>query len=124
MFALKVRTNESFVAVKKVGCNLRIWGKCIIPKLDWAHETIKETRSIPSRIVVGQNTLSTTEVANFKWGGECRVEVYLSTGRIDAVNRTLHGAVSAFFYEGTSENTSDLDDLQCRSLHTQVRWRF
>lgn len=105
------KDDESFVKVKKVGCLASVWGACIIPKLDWDHDIINETYNIPSRIVVGQDTLNTEKVLDIKWGGECRVEVYLSTQKI--LGKTLYGYISAFFYEGTHENTTDLEDLQC-----------
>ena len=105
------KDDESFVKVKKVGCNVSAWGVCIIPKLDWDHDVIEESHNIPSRIVVGQDTLTTEQVITVKWGGECRVEVYLSTGKIEG--KTLHGVISAFLYEGTEDTTTDLEDIQC-----------
>ena len=105
------KDDESFVKVKKVGCLTSLWGACIIPKLDWDHDEIKRSYDIPSRLVVGQDTLTTEQIITVKWGGECRVEVYLSTGKIEG--KTLHGFISAFLYEGIQDTTTDLEDIRC-----------
>ena len=50
--------------------------------------------------------------ARFKWGGECRVEVYLSTRKIVA-GKHIEMAANAFLFEGDDENTNDLEDFRC-----------
>ena len=51
-------------------------------------------------------------VAEFKWGGECRVEVYLSSRKI-VEGSHIEMAANVFFFEGTTEDTRDIDDFRC-----------
>jgi hypothetical protein len=42
-----------------------------------------------------------------KWGGECRVELHVGAKRLD--NDNVEIDAHAFLFEGTSEETTDLD---------------
>ena len=82
--------------------------------LDWGHEPINETESISSYTVTHHGEFYGEQVAVFKWGEECRVQVYVSTRKIE--NEEVEVAVTALLFEGTSENTNDLEDIVCRDV--------
>ncbi len=82
------------------------------------NEKIDQTKPIHSHIV-GHHPLfhgQKDKAMSFKWGGECRVEVYLVTRTITIKDDEVEVGVAALLYEGTSENTDDLEDIRCRSF--------
>ena len=88
------------------------------------NEKIDETKPIFSH-VVGHHHLfhgRKDKAMAFKWGGECRVEVYLSTRKIE--NGSVEVGVAALLYEGSwldgGENTNDLEDIGCKSFKVPI----
>ena len=82
----------------------------------FSDDTINQTKPIPAHIV-GHHHLfhgRKDKAMSFKWGGECRVEVYLLTRTIE--NNEVEVGVAALLYEGTSEDTDDLEDIKCKSF--------
>ena len=51
-----------------------------------------------------------------RWGGECRVEVYLCARNIDK-DRGLEAGVFALLYEEDRENNTDLEDIVCETFY-------
>ena len=76
-----------------------------------AHETINETETISEYTVTHHWKFHGKQVAVFKWGGECRVQVYVSTRKIGYGE--VEAAVTALLYEGTTDRTDDLEDMSC-----------
>lgn len=56
---------------------------------------------------VGQPA-SAMDISDVRWGGECRVELRLTARVVD--NNTVQIEGNAKLFEGTSENTDDLED--------------
>ena len=77
----------------------------------WKHDTINERKTIAPYIVTHHWVFSGKQVAVFKWGGECRVQVYVSTREITDTH--VEAAVTALLYEGTTDRTDDLEDITC-----------
>jgi hypothetical protein len=50
------------------------------------------------------------DIPDVKWGGECRVEVRVTARIVDGGRVQVEG--KAMLFEGTSENTDDLEDQQ------------
>ena len=76
-----------------------------------AHETINETETISEYTVTHHWKFHGKQVAVFKWGGECRVQVYVSTRKIGYGE--VEAAVTALLYEGITDRTDDLEDMSC-----------
>ena len=78
-------------------------------------ETISASKSVPETVLADFGIFIQSDSLNpaavFKWGGECRVEVYLSHRGV--FDDHIEMAVSAFLFEGTTENTTDLEDMSC-----------
>ena len=89
-----------------------------------SHDTIDVTKPIHPHIVGHHHLFHGREdrAMEFKWGGECRVEVYLTTRKIE--NQEVEVGVSALLYEGAwldgGEDTDDLEDIRCRSFKVPV----
>ena len=79
--------------------------------LYFAHETINETQTIDKYTVTHHWKFHGQQVAVFKWGGECRVQVYVSTRKIGYGE--VEAAVTALLYEGITDRTDDLEDMSC-----------
>ena len=79
-------------------------------------ERISTTKHISTKTIIEQTKYITdqTPVAEFKWGGEVRVEVYLSSRKIQ--NGYVEMAATALLFEGTSENSDDLEDIACKNF--------
>ena len=78
-------------------------------------ETINESKSFGPKLFTSIDEYVLTSdypAATFKWGGECRVEVYLSTRKI-VEDSHIEMAANVFLFEGTTENTNDLEDFKC-----------
>lgn len=65
----------------------------------------------PDRLI---NSFSRT----YKWGGEVRVEYTIELALL--VNNSIHVQIRCLLFEGTSENTSDLDGQGVTSLTVPV----
>ena len=83
-------------------------------------ERISTTKHISTKTIIEQTKYITdqTPVAEFKWGGEVRVEVYLSSRKIQ--NGYVEMAATALLFEGTSENSNDLEDIACKTFKIQL----
>ena len=87
-------------------------------------DTIDVTKPIHPHIVGHHHLFHGREdrAMEFKWGGECRVEVYLTTRKIE--NQEVEVGVAALLYEGAwldgGEDTDDLEDIRCRSFKVPV----
>ena len=104
---------------------LTLFGKkittCIPGFVKKGHEYIDESTSI-SRTVLHHEEKYITDpqpVAVFKWGGEVRVEVYLGSRRVIENGYVEIGAI-ALLFEGTSENSSDFEDMQIRTVQVPL----
>ena len=90
-----------------------IYGRVYIDGVDdetWpaSNDTINTFHEV--EIYVGhQETYTFTFLTEFKWGGECRVEVDIGARRIKA-DGSIEMAAKVRFFEGTHENTRDLED--------------
>ena len=90
------------------------WGFIPVP-IAKNDETINESKSFGPRLFTSIDEYVLTSehpAATFKWGGECRVEVYLSTRKI-VKGSHIEMAANVFLFEGTTENTNDLEDFKC-----------
>ena len=58
------------------------------------------------------------KVTELKWGGECRVEVYLGHRR--ASDEVIEMVAIALLYEGTDVNTNDLEDIVIHEFELTV----
>ena len=77
-------------------------------------ETIHESESFGPKFFssIDEYALVSEDPVRFKWGGECRVEVYLSTRKI-VEDSHIEMAANVFFFEGSDEITADLEDFKC-----------
>ena len=99
---------------------IKVWGVTVGWRPVWKDdETINDSESFGPRVFtsIDEYTLTLQQEnpnpnARFKWGGECRVDVYLSTRKV-VEGKHIEMAASVFLFEGTSENTTDLDDFKC-----------
>ena len=106
---------------------VRVTGTIAIEGLDkepfWkSDERITESQEV--NILHGSQSEYVTyakPTAVFKWGSECRVEVYLSFRKVVEKNH-VEVAVSAFLFEGTTENTTDLEDWVCYSFKIPLNY--
>lgn len=69
-------------------------------------ETVTAHRGIDAKV---SRTGVKLPVKSVKWGGECRVEVDASA-ILEPESREIHVSGEARLFEGTSENTEDLED--------------
>ena len=83
-------------------------------------EHISKSKSISTKTIIEQTKYITdqTPVAVFKWGEEVRVEVYLSSRKIQ--NGYVEMAATALLFEGTSENSNDLEDIACETFKIKL----
>ena len=65
-----------------------------------------------------QNTSGLTSLSYSNGGGEQRVEVYLHNRR--ATDSDVEIAVTGLLFHGGSEDTTDLDDVDCEAFVLQV----
>jgi hypothetical protein len=92
----------------------RIAGTIIVEGTDdefwpWNDQHIRESHSLG--IILNTNQpISTNEIPDVRWGGECRVEVRI-IARLFQEN-SVQIEVRARFFEGMSEDTTELADEQ------------
>ena len=109
------------IARAKISGKVRVDGT---DKEFFKDDTIDVTKPIRSHIVGHHHLFHGREdrAMEFKWGGECRVEVYLTTRKIE--NQEVEVGVAALLYEGAwldgGENTDDLEDIRCRSFSVRL----
>lgn len=80
------------------------WGR---DEETWADDEIHDPGPEYLELYLGPDRLSNTVGRTYRWGGEMRVE-YTITVRL-LVNNTIDVEVQGLLYEGTSEDTTDLD---------------
>ena len=76
-----------------------------------------------SRLLIHQEEFGSSNIpiAVFKWGGEVRVELFLcSRGVIDARSDYAEIGLLGLLYEGTSERSNDLEDLEARIFNLSL----
>ncbi len=80
------------------------WGR---DEETWADDEIHDPGPEYFELYLGPDKLINTAYRTYRWGGEMRVE-YSITVRL-LVNNTIDVEVQGLLYEGTSEDTTDLD---------------
>ena len=96
----------------------RLAGSIIVHGVDdeyWP-ESDQETRATRIvNLVLDENQPSAAlQVRDVRWGGECRVEVQ-GTAQLVA-SGDVQVEIEAYFYEGTTEDSNDLEDQEKRVL--------
>jgi hypothetical protein len=85
---------------------------------DWpdGDDYVSRTYRVDRRLEDG--VLTQLSIPHTKWGGECRVEIDLSVLAVKEGDGAgnIKADIEARFYEGTSENTTELEDKQSRSI--------
>ena len=100
-------------------CATKVWffgEEVCLPGLVQIPDDDHEDSVSISRLVVSNKgyTVAPKPVAEFKWGGEIRVEVYLGSREIK--DGYVHMAAFALLYEGTEDTTTDLEDIECKDF--------
>ena len=93
----------------------------LIPKVTQIPDQyIKETQNLSGIVVQHYEEYITnqTPVAVFRWGGEVRVEVYLSSRGIK--DGYVEIGATALLFEGQTENSDDLDDIATKTFKIPV----
>ena len=73
----------------------------------WSHEHIRESHNLGIILSIDQPA-STNQIPDVSWGGECRVEVRLIARLLQ--ENSVEIKVNAKFFEGISEETTELAD--------------
>lgn len=90
----------------------RLAGIIIIDGVDdewWPQEDERGHAEVPIQMILDEGQpASAMEINPLRWGGECRVEVSLTAKFIGTGQVQIEGTAKLF--EGTSEDTDDLED--------------
>lgn len=78
-----------------------------------SNEYVDRTKTVRTTLAMGANPIVLNPY-HVRWGGECRVEVYLAARLVKPGEVEMR--VMAKLFEGTSESTNDLEDQKVRTF--------